>query len=67
MAPVPGELEMEPQGQNDQSKTLSGPLVGIIYPPPEVRSILFNSHLINPLHSLLIPPFSLTPAALSLV
>lgn len=25
---------------NAQDKTLSGPIIGIIYPPPEVRSIL---------------------------
>lgn len=24
-----------------QSKPMSGPIIGIIYPPPEVRSILF--------------------------
>lgn len=33
--PVPFE-EIEPQ----VDKTLSGPIIGIIYPPPEVRSIL---------------------------
>lgn len=26
--------------ENRQDKTLSGPIIGIIYPPPEVRSIL---------------------------
>ncbi|KAH8368971.1 hypothetical protein KR200_000749 [Drosophila serrata] len=30
----------EDQFSNDQSKPMSGPIVGIIYPPPEVRSIL---------------------------
>lgn len=29
------------QPQQEASKTLSGPIIGIIYPPPEVRSILF--------------------------
>lgn len=27
-----------------QQQTLSGPIVGIIYPPPEVRSILFTNY-----------------------
>lgn len=26
--------------ENRNEKTLSGPIIGIIYPPPEVRSIL---------------------------
>jgi len=30
----------EEQFGNDQPKSMSGPIVGIIYPPPEVRSIL---------------------------
>lgn len=27
---------------DDQSKPMSGPIIGIIYPPPEVRSILLT-------------------------
>jgi hypothetical protein len=34
------ELEPDVEQSNDQSQTLSGPIIGIIYPPPEVRSIL---------------------------
>lgn len=39
-------IETEPVGTADEENsneeaTLSGPVVGIIYPPPEVRSILF--------------------------
>lgn len=30
------------QFNNEQSKPMSGPIVGIIYPPPEVRSILLE-------------------------
>ncbi|XP_011198621.1 splicing factor 3A subunit 1 isoform X2 [Bactrocera dorsalis] len=39
-------LEVDNNGSNssingdDQSKTLSGPIIGIIYPPPEVRNIV---------------------------
>lgn len=29
-----------PEGNGQGDKTLSGPIIGIIYPPPEVRSIL---------------------------
>uniref|UniRef100_A0A6B2EH38 Splicing factor 3A subunit 1 n=1 Tax=Phlebotomus kandelakii TaxID=1109342 RepID=A0A6B2EH38_9DIPT len=28
------------EGQKDENKTLSGPIIGIIYPPPEVRNIV---------------------------
>lgn len=31
------ELQSAP-GFKDPNKTLSGPIVGLIYPPPEVRS-----------------------------
>lgn len=34
---------LENQQSNDQSKPMSGPIIGIIYPPPEVRSILFQT------------------------
>lgn len=29
-----------PEADGQVDKTLSGPIIGIIYPPPEVRSIL---------------------------
>lgn len=40
-APVAADVPKE------ENKTLSGPVIGIIYPPPEVRSILCKK---NPKH-----------------
>lgn len=45
MPPLENEEVVGPQpsGDDDENrgeKTLSGPIIGIIYPPPEVRSIL---------------------------
>ena len=38
----PLEPEAPPtEDSNAQDKTLSGPIIGIIYPPPEVRSKFF--------------------------
>lgn len=37
----PTEDQIQPEeDENPAEKTLSGPIIGIIYPPPEVRSIL---------------------------
>lgn len=30
------------ENSNDEAPSLSGPIIGIIYPPPEVRSILLH-------------------------
>lgn len=38
MPPIEADLKVD---NNHQSKPMSGPIIGIIYPPPEVRSILF--------------------------
>lgn len=45
MPPLENEevVGAQPSGDDDENrgeKTLSGPIIGIIYPPPEVRSIL---------------------------
>lgn len=42
---------------NDESPSLSGPIIGIIYPPPEVRSIL-NLKIANCLQTFLCFYFS---------
>ena len=40
MSPIEADLKVD---NDHQSKPMSGPIIGIIYPPPEVRSILFQS------------------------
>lgn len=37
---VIGQQANADDDENRNEKTLSGPIIGIIYPPPEVRSIL---------------------------
>lgn len=41
---MPGvETEVNPEMGDNNEKTMSGPVkIGIIYPPPEVRSMLFK-------------------------
>lgn len=39
---IEGDLANKGNGEQ-QSATLSGPVIGIIYPPPEVRSILLQT------------------------
>lgn len=59
MATLDAEANEEQFG-NDQPKSMSGPIIGIIYPPPEVRSILCQkennlfsqfSHFLLKIHS----------------
>lgn len=52
MPPLENEEVVGPQpsaddDENRGEKTLSGPIIGIIYPPPEVRSILNLKKKIN--------------------
>lgn len=45
MAPVPiveSEVPVENQAENAPESAPSKPTIGIIYPPPELRSILFK-------------------------
>ena len=50
------ELEQQSApGFSDPNQTLSGPIIGIIYPPPEVRSKLEKHN-----KKFAIPNFSLT-------
>lgn len=37
---VEGGASPAEEAPKEENKTLSGPVIGIIYPPPEVRSIL---------------------------